>query len=113
MSSTGRREAALLAPPRLAENDLAGALVDQEIRGFARTLRGDALSRYAASLADQPRHLAAILRSPVPIAAVSEHAAGVWRDSIVAREPQAIPLARTAEAVRWAEGLLPHIADRV
>ncbi len=110
---TGRREAALLAPPRLADSDLAGALVDQEIRGHARTLRGEALNRYAAGLADNPRHLAAILRSPVPIAAVSDHAAGVWRDSVAVREPQAVPLARAAEAVRWAEGVLPHIAERV
>jgi hypothetical protein len=108
-----RLEGELFAPPRLAEEDLAGALIDQEIRRYARGLKGEALSRYAAGLAEAPRHLAAILRSPVPLPAVSDHAAGVWRDSVMAGHPRAAPLGRLKEAVRWAEGLLPHIAERV
>lgn len=110
---TGRREAALYGPPALAEGDLAGALVDREIRDHVRGLKGEALSRYAAELEGNPRHMAAILRSPVPIAGLLDHAVQAWREDVTARDPRAGALGRTQDAVRWAEGLLPHIEARL
>jgi hypothetical protein len=110
---TARLADELHFPPRLAESDLGGALIDQEIRAYARGLRGEALSRYASGLADNPRHLAAIMRSPVPIAAVSDHAVTVWRETVAAAHPQGPALGRTQAAVRWAEAVLPHIAERI
>ncbi|MDQ0462631.1 hypothetical protein QO010_000379 [Caulobacter ginsengisoli] len=107
-----RLKEAVFAPPRLGESDLAAALIDQEIRAHVRSLRGQDLVRYTSGLADNPRHLAAIMRSPVPITGVSEYAQGLWRDT-AAGHPQAAGLIRTEAAIAWAEGVLPHIAERI
>lgn len=112
-ADTRRRTAALYNPPALEPGDLAGAMIDREIRDHARGLNGEALSRYAASLEGNPRHLAAIARSPVPMPGLSDLATQAWRDSVAARDPRAAPLARQGEAVRWAQGLLPHIEGRL
>lgn len=103
-----RLEAEAYAPPKLEAGDVEGALIDQEIRNYVRGLSGKAQAEYLKSLGAQPRHVAALMRSPVPMGAVSEMATRLHRESRQ-NSQKAISANAYASAVEWARMTLDQL----
>lgn len=77
-ASTATLHDQAFAPPVLETADVNGALIDQEIRAHARGLTSEERTGYLKTLKSNPRHLEAIMRSPVPI----PHAARLWNEAL-------------------------------
>lgn len=104
----------LYAPPKLEPDDVASALIDQEIRTHIRGLTGDHLAKYAEALSNQPRHLEAVLRSPVPLGReISAVAEASWAAHIEKTNPRVRDLVQLREAVAWGITNLPRITENL
>jgi hypothetical protein len=101
-----------LAAPKLETVDVEGALVDQEIRSYARGLNDKQRTDYMQTLKGNARHLDALLRSPVPIALITDHAKRLRAESLD-NSPAVLKAKGYADAIDWARGLLPSIKNKI
>jgi len=110
-TTVGLRDQAF-APPKLESADLANALIDQEVRTYVRGLSPAERTEYLSTLKANPRHLEALLRSPVPIPVISEHANRLWAEKHQ-NSAAAVKAQGYAAAIEWARGTLRSIRSKV
>jgi hypothetical protein len=96
--------------PAPAQNDVVGYFREAEIRNYLRSLsKADAL-RYMQGTDGEitnPAVLHAVLRSPVPNAALEEHATRLWRATRESEDPVLFELFRLSDAsLEWGTSIL-------
>lgn len=91
--------------PALSASDTMDAIIDGEVREYARRLQGEELRAFAMQLqaGQNPRAAAAILRSPYPIGPVLHSAAeAAWRNERMATNAGLIDASnRGVEVATW------------
>jgi hypothetical protein len=100
------------APPELEASDYNGGLIDQEIRTHVRSLPSDQRAAYLQTLATKPRHLEALMRSPVPIEGASEYANRLWQERLE-KSPDAISAQGYRDALDWGLGTLGSMKSKI
>jgi hypothetical protein len=97
------------AVPAPAQNDMVNFFREQEVRGYLRTLgTADALRFMQGNDGEiaNPAVLHAVLRSPVPHAALEEHASRLWHEVRDASDPVMVELFKlTDQSHNWAESI--------
>ena len=106
-------ERTVLEPPRIEKDDVVSALQDQELRSWVRVASDNDRVKLMDSFNDEPRMLAAVLRSPVAIPQVSAHARKVWDEHVQSNHPDAPRLRAFKAAHEWAASIFPHIAAKI
>lgn len=94
-------EAQAFAPPRLDKTDIVGALRDFEVRQHVRALSADDRRALMRGLSDQPDVVAAILRSPQDLGALTKAAEKAWAERAAATSEDARTALRARELDAW------------
>jgi hypothetical protein len=105
-------ESETFRPPQLDRTDAVGALMDMEMRTFARGLDTSDTAALMHELQSNPALLEAILRSPLPLGSLTGHARAVYAQQ-VSTSPRAKEVQRARGGLDWAKSALPHIASHI
>lgn len=97
-------------PPTIERGDVEGALIDQEIRNYARATAGKDRVKFAESLNGDPRAVLAVMRSPVPMdPLIGQIAAAAWRENVTKVHPDAQKVVRYRAALEWASSTTAYL----
>jgi hypothetical protein len=99
-------------PPKIQPGDVENVFIDQEVRHYVRGLSGKGLTDYLQGLERNPRHLEAIMRSPVPMPNVDQYAKRLWETRMQGTS-KAVSAKAYADALEWANGTLAQIKAKV
>lgn len=87
-----KEEAALYVPPAASH---AEAVEDAEIRNYARTLTGDARTKFMREIGENPRLTLAFARDPLKSPAYHQIATHKWQETVRASKPEAFASLKT------------------
>lgn len=99
----------LFDPPKLKSDDVVGAMVDRECRDYLRSCPEKELTRILSNLETEMRTFEAIMRSPVTIPGVTDHAKLVWGEYVATTNPMAQRAAEYEGARDWAREVLNQV----
>lgn len=106
-------EARIFSPPKIEPSDAVTVAEDVELRTMLREMPPQARVELLQSIADTPRLMEAVLRSPIPISGVTEPVRQLWRAHVENTHAEYPAFAKAKAAAEWASQVLPQVQQGV